>query len=420
MINFRSVDSSDFLFEAVYKVERLMDKVFDVQILHPLDGQISEDRKQMILKYCFPLGNNMCNHWDDQLSVYIIQEKDQPVKYLYIQIYQSASKIVEICLLSKFLHIRLISKIFYFLNESNSVNVLSLFANAPFEKTNYDIICPSPSSEYICPYALSPRSEIASLHQYFVKYYPPFYAAWIMAFLLSNQRILVISSHTSRITQTIMSILSFFYPINSVCTVKSLICNGEEKEIPHITGPCIIGIPSIIIPIMHKMIQKTDVILNCDEPNLSCDELPKFNQTLYQKIESFHSSVCSLTKHMQPGFPSSLILQQFNDFFISFLMDTYGVPSKDPASFSAPINKLKSSSANTVEALVAKSPAVKELFEKTEKGDKEVKDLFWNQTEQKNDLQRALALTSGAYSRGQSIPNGTLGKRAKTLLTIFK
>ena len=124
--------NSYFLFEAVYKVERLMDKVFDVQILHPLDGQISEDTKQMILKYCFPLGNNMCNHWDDQLSVYIIQEKNQPVKYLYIQIYQSASKIVEICLLSKFLHIRLISKIFYFLNESNSVNVLSLFANIPF------------------------------------------------------------------------------------------------------------------------------------------------------------------------------------------------------------------------------------------------------------------------------------------------
>ena len=413
MINFRGVDSSELLFESVYKVEKLMDKVFDVQKLHPLDGQISEDTKKLILKYCFPLGNNMCNYWDDQLSVYIIQEKGQPVKYLYIQIYQSASKIVEICLISKFLHIRLISKIFYFLNESNSVNVLSLFANIPFKQGFYDIVCPPPSTDYACPYVLSPRSEIASLHQNFLKYYPPFYAAWIMAFLLSNQRILVISSHTSRITQTIMSILSFFYPINNVCTVKSLICDSEEKDISNIKGPCIIGLPSIMIPIVHKSILKTDVKLNCDEPNLSCEDPPKFNQTLSQKIESFHSSVCTLTKYMQPGFPSSLILQQFNEFFISFLMDTFGVPSKDSATISASIAKAKSSNANSVEALVSKSMGVQELLEKTDKADPEVMDLLWNKKEL-NDLQKALALNSGGHNRNQSIPN-VQPKRSRTL-----
>ena len=420
MLRFRTIDSKEPLFEAVYKVEKIIDQLSDVQILHPLDAKVSDETKKIILKLCFPLENNMCNHWDTDVSVFILEEKDKSYKYLYVQYFDNASKVVAISILSKFLHIRLFKKILFFLTDSNSVNILNDFSKAPFTASSYSIICSPPAPEYGCPYDVSQKSEIASLHQFFYKNYPPFYAAWIIVFLLSNLRIFVTSSSSSKITQTVLSILSLFYPLTSFCQVKSLIYHDNENEISQISGPCVIGIPSLLLPYTTKLITKNDVILNCDEPNLCCELQPKFNHSLYLKIQGFQSTITSATMHIQPGFPSSLIVQHHCDFIASYIVDTFGLTSKDYEQIANHASKVITSGGNNAENALANSKLLKELIEKTDKGDKEIQDLFWAAEKKKNDLHKAMELSSTA-TRGAAMPlSQGAQKRSKTFLGLFK
>ena len=70
MFNFRSPSSTEPLFEAAYKVEKIMDVISEIQILHPTEPhEIPEDIKKVVLDHSFPLQEKSCCNMDDDIAV---------------------------------------------------------------------------------------------------------------------------------------------------------------------------------------------------------------------------------------------------------------------------------------------------------------------------------------------------------------
>ena len=411
MMKFRTPETKEPLYEGVYKVERVMTEISEVQVLHSSDEKLSEDLAKRIKELSFPLEHSGCTHWDKSVSVHILELAGKPLKYLYIRYFDQNQKIVAISILSEFLHIRLIEKIFSFLDDSKNVEILKAFSNPLFKHSYYEVTCESPISDYVVPYGLSGRSEIASLHQFFLANYPPSYAATIAAMIASDVRVLVVGSSTAKITQTILAIISLFYPVLNPAKVSSLIRN--EDELSAFSGASIIGVHTTLLTKINRLIKPNDCIFNIDDPYLSCEAPPQFSLGVYAKIIDFHNAIMILTSSLKPAFPAKIVLRQTTGFLLSLIGVSYSINPRDINSVKARVDKMKESG-EAPENKLAKSMFMKEFIEKCEKKEKEFA-LFYEEPVTDTGLIKKLGISGGTQLQKPTYAP----KRAKTFLGIF-
>jgi hypothetical protein len=411
MLKFRTPETKEPLFEAVYRVERFNAKISAVEVLYPIETKIDEKMSKIVISCAFPLENNACTYKDKLITVHVVENHGNPRQYLYIKYFFQSQKIVVIAILSEFLHIRLFEKMFTFVTDSNIVDVLSVFSNPEFKYESYEVTCESDHPDYVITDGISMRSEIANFHLFFLTYYPPAYAATIVAMLVSNIRVFVVGSSTAKITQTIFAIISFFYPVVDPVKVISLIRN--ENEVSMVSGSSIIGVHTTMLTKVSKLLMKEDLIFNIDDPYITCEAPPKFSTGVLMKIHEFQHNIKTLTKIMKPAFPAKLILRQTTGFLLSLIGVTYSINPRDVESVKTKTQKFQGNGAN-LEYTLAKSMFMKEFIEKSESKEKEF-ELFFEVPCNDIGFIKKLGISVGSTVLKTEIPH----KKSKTFLGIF-
>lgn len=384
MFVFRGEGSKELLFDAVFLVEKSGNTVSDVDVVFPDHDDYSAHFKNLIKTCAFPLIDSQGITWDTDMTVHFIRDHNGNQYYIYTQYYILTSKYLTISFITKYHHFRLFSALFSTITSQVEKRFYRKASKIKFKLEDFDI--KPKKDEMNLSMGVSPASEIAYLHYFFLSNYPPALIGTLISLICAGRRIFVVSSSTSKITQTVFAIASFFYPVVSAETFYPLLVHDNVASAFKIYEG-VVGIHSTSFLSISEQIETVDVVFNCDDIYISCQRPPKYKSWLNTEIASFAQSIRNATMNYSPAFPSNIVKTMISEFLILYLTKLFGCP-RNPDAILGDFKRY-SSNGDRLEHIACRTPIIKE-FMRMAKNREEVMEVFWRQPQPPNVLQRKI------------------------------
>lgn len=374
MFFFRDENSKDLLFEAVFLVERTDKGISGFNMVFPETDTFLTHIKEQVKRLSFPLVEDQGITWDPEMTVNLIPSENIHY-YLYTKYYTQQTKFIAVAILSRYHHFRLFKSLFSTITSQIPKTFYQDSSKIEFEKTTYEIRPKKQVNDLNLNMDVSPLSEIAYLQSYFLANYPPTIIGSLMPLVCAGCRIFVVSSNTTKITQTVFAIASFFYPIVANDVFYPLIAHQNISTLSKLHEG-VIGIHSLTFLAIQDRILQADIIFNLDDVYISSGQPPKFKSWLNVQISEFAQTVRNVTKNYEPAFPAYNIRCLITDFFTNFLAKILNT-TKVTETIMIELKRYSGSGSN-LENYVAKSPIIKQLYRLTREKNKQVQDLIWD------------------------------------------
>lgn len=416
MFVFRKEDSSDLLFEAVFLIEKSENTISDVNVVFPETDNYSVQFKSIIKNCAFPLMDNQAITWDTDMTVHFIKDEKNTQYYVYTQYYNLHSKYLSISIITKYHHFRLFSALFSTMTSQVEKQFYKKASNIKFKQEGFDI--KPKKDEMNLSMGVSATSEINYLQSFFLSNYPPHLIGTLISLICVGVRIFVISSSTSKVTQTVFSIATFFYPIIASEIFHPLLTHNEiANAFKFHEG--VIGINTISFLSIVDQLGQNDAVFNCDDVYIACQHPPRYKSWLNSEIASFASNIRNATMHYSPAFPSSNVRSMVAEFFLTYITKLLG-SSKNPDALQAEFKKY-STNGDKLENCVCRSPVIKEFMRLTKSRDEQVMSVFWEQKQPTNLFQRNLYHKDEEPQTSRVIPPvREIGRRGKSFISNLR
>lgn len=307
------------LFEFFIQIN--LDKTYDN--LFPTDYDLKEPMLDKVYRYCFPFPaeSNQLLAFEETRCVNYFKDpfsKNDTFYFIYLQ-YEYKNKkekkndeLVVHCIVSKYLYPRCLFAILQDYQENSNSDILSFYYNAKLNKTQFDTMIDKKDKNIPIYDGLSDESQIAYLHQFFISAFPTDYIPLLITFLIYDKPILVFSSSFNTLTHTVLSIASFFYPLNIMrLKVFPLLpydyIDSEGKD------SLILGIPTALLKINLDKLEKDFILFNADEPYISNGAFEIPNE-IFNEIDRLSQDLSHLCKYTRPAFPAPFALKRIQAF----------------------------------------------------------------------------------------------------------
>ncbi|KAH0790743.1 hypothetical protein GPJ56_005338 [Histomonas meleagridis] len=382
MFRFRPPEN-DNLFEFVGKLELpTKDEQNKITIIFPSDGQEYEDFNDSILNLVFPLPNNVFikkgdKTWINLLENQVINDLPQTL-FIYIHYHFNESVLEAYFLVSKYLHPKLLTKLVELAPTENANNIFSQYRNIPFKATPYDVVCENCPEPVIQKQGFSGQCETTYFLNFFLSNYPPFYICIFIYFLFLKQKVAIVSSSFELASKTVLSILTFLYPIELSCVGIPLLSLKDLSPL-QTKDPIVIGIhSSALLQLYSDNAFKDFIIFNADDPYIFSRASNKhlFTSKITELITTFHDNVTSLCIAQKPIFPGIFILKEIDIFVVNMLKEVCNATQTDYESIKYDWNKGVN--------LFCKSDVMKSLIDQASEtsANREARNAFWPESDE--------------------------------------
>lgn len=256
---------------------------------------------------------------DIEQETYIVAVKDINEQRYYCYIFcknnlkDDGKSIFLLSIISKYLQPHLLNWAVEVVGKTGCFELFEELKNSKFENNGYDVYL-NIKSEYNCPYYanhdLTTQGEYGKLLEKFIRNFSPVYIPIILNYLMHDSKIIVLSSSCSRISEVVLSILSFLYPFgnNEIAINFFPLRRNSFLEFQSMKGPCIFGVHSTMVNQLTKLIEcikDSFIIFNID--NVYIHEVNSARQETSPKLSEiilkYQSDLTNIIYSSVPAFP---------------------------------------------------------------------------------------------------------------------
>lgn len=298
-----------------------------VKPFFPADFAIDDKLEESLRMAGSLMASPRAPHVNNEFYIYTCEDST----FIYVLRRKEGDSAYALCVISKYLHIR----IFEFLlkkaveNLSKAKLLFPYFRNIKFVADKYDVYI-QPAAEWECPISngLSPIGEIGYHHEYLLKRFPPYFLGTIIAYLFTDMPVVVISSSLEDLSHTVLSLSHLLYPLQ-VDKFKVPITTIVGKDVVSkltTAGPCILGCHSSM---SGELARFNGIVLNTDVPYITPLHVPTMTPRMVDLISQFNDNIASYVEQYRPVFPSHSIYRAQSKLVIDLFGSAFSCESDD-------------------------------------------------------------------------------------------
>jgi hypothetical protein len=290
--------------------------------IFPKDTVPDPDLLQRTVEACCLIDFRGSQLWSSGLFVTILT--GTPRLFLYLLGSFENSTQTGYCIVSKYLHIRLVRWILQELRkeEAEGLRICAWCHSRRLVETKLDTFLEPDDDFATCRFirGLSSYSEVAFHLDYLLTSFAPYFLASIITYLFADAKVLVMSSSFSHMSSTIFGIAHVLHPIRSDDIAIPInfvgIKNLRTIEMP---GPCLIGVHSSLMDEIKKLQNQRYVIVNADVPYIAPMAIEPMPQQVKDALVEFHERVVQVVLQKDPTFPAMAIAAEMSAFWVTLL-----------------------------------------------------------------------------------------------------